>query len=323
MISNFVFNPNQQYLFKRSYSLSIGKPYQTAALQYSNFPTIGSDGKKIAASPLRLAFEFEKNALGTPNKGKFDIYNLTSQARNQIQKGDIVQLQAGYSGLVETLFIGNVSTKGMKTERKGPDIVLSFECGDGESAITGAVLDKSYPPGSTLAQVLSDIAKAMALPSSTNPQGITVGTVVGIPNITYGDGLAVHGGCRDTLNTLLEPLGLKWSVQNLALTIVPKDAYNGAEAILVSKETGMIGVPSKNEFLNFTSLLNPKLVPNALVQLVSDNTALNGFYKINKAKYEGDTHDNKWQVQCECVIMPNVVQGLPRATGFDFTSAVV
>lgn len=324
MIQSTTLKQGGIYLFGRSYALSIGKSLkQPGALQYANFAINGPDGKPVPASPIRVAFELEKNNLGTMNKAKFEVYNLSQQARNSIEQGNVVQFQAGYKGLVQTLFVGNIHPKGIKSERKGADIVLTFEAGDGESAITSSILHNAYPPGTTLAQILGDIGKAMNLTTASNPDGVSAGVSVGIPNVVYGKGISVDGACKDTLNKLLTPLNLSWSIQNLALTIVPRDAYNGSTAIVVSKETGMIGVPSKNPYLTFTSLLNPNLVPNALVQIISDNKSLRGYYKINKGKYEGDTHDNKWQVQCECVAMPGVTQKLPTATNFDYFSAVV
>ena len=324
MIQNIgTYSEESQYLFGRTYSLAIGSPYSAAALQYSNLKVTGASGKMLIASPLRVSFDIEKNNIGSPNKGKIEVYNLSAQARNQIQKGAVLTLQAGYGKLIQTIFVGNILNKGVKIERRQNEIVTTLEGGDGESAISAATLDKSYPPGTNLSQVLQDIADSMHTPTTWNNQGIGAGIAVGIPNIVYGKGITVHGACRDTLNTLLQPLGVKWSVQNGNLTLISSKANNGDSAIVVSKYTGMIGTPSKSQFLCFQSLLNPQLVPNAIIQLISDNTALNGFYKINKSHYEGDTHDTKWQVSCECSVAEGVSQTLPASAGFDYSSAEV
>lgn len=315
-------SPSGIYLYNRSYSITVGTQLNSStAKQYANFSrTI--DGTVVPASPIKVTFDIEKTNIGSPNKAKFEIYNVSSQTRNSIAQGVAVQFQAGYKGLVQTVFVGNVHPKGVKSERKGADIVTSFECGDGESAITTSVLNKAYAPGTTLAQILTDIGTAMSVTTSESPDGVTAGVSLGIPNVVYGKGISIHGACKDSLNKLLTPLNLSWSVQNFALTIIPKGSYNGASAIVVSKYTGLINTPSMDQFLHFDSLLNPSLVPNAIVKLESDNTALNGFYKINKAHYVGDTHDNKWQVSCECVKMLNVTQNLPAAVGFNYAAGV-
>jgi hypothetical protein len=101
---------------------------------------------------------------------------------------------------------------------------------------------------------------------------------------------------------------LEWNVTNGLLNIYPIKQTNGVEAQLISLETGMIGVPStNNDILQFTSLLNPKLLPGTPISLVSENKSLNGFYKIRKSHFEGDSHDQKWQVTCECIPIQETV----------------
>lgn len=346
MIQNFqdfTYNPNQQYLFRRAYSIAIGAPNQTTALFYANFSVPGPNGPQ-QPSPLRISFDIEKTSVGAPNHSKFQIYNLSTISRQGIKKGYLVQLQAGYNGLIQTLFTGNVAANGIKSERAADSsIITTLECGDGESAIVQAIINppKSYPSGTTLAQIIQDVADAMSIQNSSNPVGMNAGIAVGIPSVTYTRGITISGFCRDILDTLLKGQGLRWSVQNGNLDIVPLKSYDQKKAIVVASgvvtdpntgqssfnagnATGLIGVPSMNAGqLEFTSLLNPELVPNTLIQMISENTALNGFYKIVKAHYEGDTHEQKWQATCQCIPMPNVGIVLPSAQGFDYQTAVV
>jgi hypothetical protein len=334
ILSNFVYDPNAQYLFKRAYTVSLAPPGQAASLQY------GTAG--LNPAPLRVRFDIDKNMVGSSNKSKIELYNLSIQSRQSIKKGYMCQLQAGYSGLLETLFIGNVVIP--KSVRKDGDIITELECGDGESAIVFARLDKSYGAGTTLAQILTDVAQAMGTATISNPVAINGGIAVGIPNVIYNKGFVAHGSCAETLTKLLKPQGVEWNVQNGNLNIIPINGNSGNTAIVVSSgvepsvdafgnptsvfnpqaATGLIGVPSQNDdFTQFTSLLNPKLVPGVLVKLISENTSLNGFYKIRRSHFEGDSHDNKWQVTCEAIPQTGVVQSLPTARGFNYTAAVV
>lgn len=309
----FVFNPNAQYLFKRAYTLNMAPPGTTAALQY------GTEGPSPA--PLRVKFDIDKNMIGSSNKSKIEIYNLSTQSRMAIKKGYVLQLNAGYNGLIEQLFVGNVVTPISK--RKDADIITEIECGDGESSITFARLDKSYGAGVKLSDILQDVARAMGSATTYNPLATNAGIAVGIPDLVFNKGFVASGACRDSLDKLLKPQGLEWSIQNGNLNIIPITAYNGASAIIVSSDTGMIGVPSQNDFFTqFESLLNPKLVPGQLIKMESENTALNGFYKIRRSHFEGDSHDTKWQVSCECIPQAGVVQSLRAANGFNYDTAV-
>jgi hypothetical protein len=326
MITNaFAFSPNQQYLFGRSYSVSVGAPYKAAAIQYGNIgQKVGPDGSILNAAPLRVKFDIDKNLLGSSNKAKIELYNMSVVSRQYIKVGYNVLLQAGYNGLIRNLFLGNVHPDGLEAKRNGSDIIMSMECGDGESAIANGRLDKSYPPGTTLAQILSDIGNAMSTPTTFNPQGVSAGAVIGIPSVIFNNGWLAHGPCNVLLNTLCKAQGLQWSVQNGNLNIIPYGKNNGRSAIVVSSATGMIGVPSFNgRIMQFISLLNPQIVPGSLVQLVSENITISGFYAVQRAHYEGDSHDNKWQVSCECIPQSGVSQNLPAANGFDFNTAVV
>lgn len=322
--STFVFNPQQQYLFKRSYALAIGKPGTSASLQYANFAIPGVNGQLQPPSPLRIQFDIDKNGCGSSNKSKISVYNFSLQSRQTIKKGWVLRLQAGYNGLVETIFFGNIPAgPGVKSKRDGPDIITEMECGDGENAIAYAVLDKSYPAGTTLAQIITDLGSAMGATVNGQP-GVGAGVIAGIPAIVFNNGRHVRGSVRDSLDEILKPYNLKWNVHNGNLNILPRTATNGQSAILVNQNTGMIGVPSfNNDLLQFTNLLNPRLIPDALIQMESENTALNGFYKLNRCHYEGDTHDTKWQVACEGIKVPNLVQALPTAQGFNAQKAVV
>lgn len=299
--SSFLNFQQQNQFFGRAYSLAMGAPNQVGALVYGN---IGTD-----PAPLKIKFDIDKNSLGSSNKAKIEIYNLSQQTRQAIKKGYIVQLKAGYQSGYDIIFTGNILPNGIGSKRSNADIITTIECGDGESAIVMAALDKSYPAGITALQILRDCATAMNLENSVNPEGISSGIVFLPNNTVYNKGFVAKGPASATLDKICKPLGLEWSVQNNNLNVIPKTGHNGQTAILISKDTGMIGVPSQNDQMTkFTALLNPRIVPGSLIKLESENTLLNGFYRIRRSHFEGDTHDNKWQVETECISMPNVVQ---------------
>lgn len=285
-------------LFGRRYSIAIGAPNQTAALQYGT--------ESNPPSPIRIKFDVDKPS-SSFSKAKIELYNLSTQSRQAIKKGYIVLIRAGYKGIVDQVFVGNVSPYGIGAKRNGPDIVTTLECGGGESAVVMSKLDKSYGAGTTILQILQDCATALHTENAINPEGINAGLAIGIPTVVFNKGFTARGPVSDTLDKILKPQGLEWSVQNGNLNIVPKTSYNGQQAIVVSSDTGMIGVPSLNEgFVKFSHLLNPKLIPGALINLKSENTALNGFYRIRRSHFDADSHDNKWGLDCECISMPNV-----------------
>ena len=279
-------------LFNRAYQLAMGpKGQDSGTFQYSN------TGKTPSA--LRVAFEIDKNMQGNANTYKITIYNLSPSARDKIGQGWLLRLNAGYVNQIETLFLGNIDKA--VSERTGADIVTTLDVKDGGAAISYASINKSYGNNVTLSQILSDVAKAMSLESALSPDGIRPGIAQGLPDAVFARGYVAHGTCRDVLTELLKPHGIEWNIQNGALNLVPLQSSTSSSAQLVSPSTGMIGIPTNNgKTIQFTSLLNPKLLPGTLVSIESKLTSLGGYYKIRDCKISGDTHDKKWEVVAQC-----------------------
>lgn len=267
---------------------------------------------------LRVTFDIDKTSYGTPGKSKIEIYNLTAEQRKNItvsnaatgQTGDIIQLKAGYRDLVGTVFSGNLARA--KSERKGSgSIVTILECGDSEYQMTYANMQQSYPPGVTLVQIIKDCAQKL---------GVGIGTIIGVPTKVYNSGVALSGSIKTILNVVLYSTGLEWSIQNGALNILPINAHLGDEGVLLSGETGLINVTSQGEeFVQFSALLNPRLLPGSYVVLESQN--VKGSFKIRRSKFTGDSHGAPWQVECEAVPIV-ATQSLPANRGLTFGSVV-
>lgn len=298
-------------LYGRVYSLTMQTGPQTASVW-------GNESQD--QSPMRVAFEIERATSG-PAKAKIAIYNLTPKSRSAIAKGVACRLRAGYIGLIGDLFIGTVA-KVMVT-RQGPDIVTSLEMVDAEPYVSMSTLTQSYAPGTHLATILQDVAKAMSVTYFGKVVSIKAGIANGIPDHVYGNGFAAHGSCKSILDKLCTPRGLVWSVQNGQLNIIPKRGYNGRTLLLLNKDTGLINVPSDSgKAVNMQSLLNPAIVPNALVQLSSANLALSGVYKVLRTKYQGDSHDAPWNVDIEARRFTDPITPVKVAAGFNYAGAV-
>lgn len=294
-----------QALYGRAYALTLGPEHGGDGFRFGNL-----QGNQSA---LRIGFEVDKIAQGAANKGTVTLYNVNQAARTALVRGFRVVLEAGYLGLTERLLYGTVLKATSK--REGPNIVTTLDVIDGLRAIMFAKLDKVWPPGTPLSQILQDIAEAM---------DVAPGVAVGIPNKVFARGHTCWGLCSEELTNLLEPYSIEWSVQNGKLNILPKGTDLGTAAIVINAQTGLLGIPSKNHMTtDFEALLNPKLVPGQLVQLQTKNVNTSGIFKIRSCKMIGDTHDQKWSVACQAVKIPQRAQVLSAAQGFQYGQAVV
>jgi hypothetical protein len=336
-----------QILFDRSWSYSLFLPtdkvtasgstiVNTQGLQFQNFSLPGSKSNQ-PISPLRITFDIEKNFVGSPNTSKFELFNLDLKTRSQIRPGTVVELKAGYAGLVERLFFGSIGLSAVKSARSGPDIITSMECFDGGGTIVMSRIEKSYPPGTKLYQIIQDIATLMSTSSSYNPAPIDPGSIINIPNISYPRGWAIKSTCKDLLDKICKDNGLKWSIQNNSLIIMRQnDVVNSTTAIEIGPKSGMIGMPTKNGiYFEFKSLLNPKLQPGVLVKLITSeysynfktnkNDPISGHYVINVVNYKGDTYGGEWSAYCKCreIDFSELQQNSNAASGTVTQGAVV
>lgn len=291
-------------LFGRAYRVVLSAEKEATGTAFGNMaPGQGA---------LRVAFEIKKDALQTPNTGKITLFNLQPNLRSAITKGWRIKVQAGYQGLVDQVFVGSVTTA--KTQRAGPDITTEVEAADGGESLLNASFNQKYPAKTPLWQILQDVARAM---------DVLPGVVLGLPNYSISRAQTLCGGCSQVLHVCLDKHGLTFSVQNGKLNILPKNAHLDTAAIVVSQNTGMLGVPSvTGDALRFEALLNPRLVPGQLVLMQSKNPQAAGFYKVEKVEIKGDNRDAAWQVTCECARMMQPVQTLGIAQGFQFNTAV-
>lgn len=260
-------------LFGRSASLTVGVP--------------GEQGKKF--TDLRITFDIEKSIEANPNSGKISIFNLSEQSRALFeQKGATVILMAGYT-IPELIFSGDV--KKPLNNRSGPDWITEIEAGDGETAYQEARIDKSYTPGTSVRQIVTDLGKQL---------GTSVGEIKGVTAETFVQGFVASGPVRKYLDEMTEKQGLKWSIQDNALQILPKGDSTTEEAVVLSADSGLVGNPKKKDKgIEFQCLLQPKLKPGRKVIIISKT--VNGTYTVQKVRHNGDTEGGEWYSNCEAV----------------------
>lgn len=292
------------FLFGRAYGVVIGQIGQGTGKFYGNFPLANSllGGGPFQPSPLRIAFDIEKTAKSTSNKAKIQIYNLSTQSRAQFPKGGYsILLYAGYNSLHDLIYFGDVAY--VASERKGPDIISLFECGEAERVLTYGTFQQTYPPGIRVNKIISDVISMLSAqgvtPSSQLANALKNNGGTLIPTKIYNKGVVFDSSVRTVLDTILPPLNLKWFIQNNVVQVLSITGNNGELAAFISKNTGMIGVPSQgaNGMVKFRSLLNSSLMPGTYAQLQSET--VNGTFTIQKATFQGDSHDQKWEVECE------------------------
>lgn len=251
----------------------------------------------IEITDLDMTFHVKKTLKPEPNTAEVTIFNLNPDHRSALEQLKVatVLIEAGYQDGTSTLFLGDLRT-GVST-REGPDYVTKLSSGDGEKKIKKARAKVTMKKGvATPAKVLEAVAKSLGVGAGNLKQAL--GQLSGITN-HFSEGVVITGSSFREMNAICKSLGLIWSVQNGKLQILSaRKALEGA-AILLNKDTGLIGSPTVDNdgVATATMLLAPDVFPGR--KLVLDSQRLKGQYRIESCDYSGDTHGQDWYIKLE------------------------
>lgn len=248
-------------------------------------PPVG-EPKRI--SELRVKFRSIKNEESKPNTMELEIYNLSETTRTSLEgKKTSIILEAGYEDTTEVIFTGNITK--VVHEKDGPDIASKIELADGGNKYRNARISKGIPPGAKITQAIDELIKAMDL---------TKGPIIGIPKGQYANGLTMQGLAKDRLDEICKSNGLRWSIQDGSIQIIPEKKTTLDSVVIVSPDTGLIGSPNKTKNgIEFKTLLQPVLKPGKRVKM--ESRFINGIFKISTVNHSGDSQEGDFITECE------------------------
>lgn len=248
---------------------------------------------------LRIEFSITKSISSTENTASITLYNLKESTRNAMGKEfDEVQLEAGYmppdgSSSVGIIFKGQIQD--VSHARQGDNIVTTIECGDGDKAIRKATINKSYPKGTKVEDIVNDAYKEL------EKQGVQKGEWKFPDDMepTFKRPYAACGSCKQELDTIGRGKGFYWNIQNGAMEIIPGDGFLGMVTV-ISPETGMIDTPTiTDNGCKFKTMMDPEIRPNRRVKIESSVIEMNadgGIYRVSQCTYSGDNGDGDFFV---------------------------
>jgi len=279
-----------------------------------SFGPKGAENEGVKITGLRISFEITKTSESTPNTAKINIYNLSPEHRALLETSEDlgVILETGYGGNLEELFAGDI--KLAKTEssadkleglavttlNQGPDKVTTIEAVSGHFAIEQATVDKSYAEKTSTVTILSDVI------NSFSGKGVYVGNALNfvksgaIVDKIAQMGMVLSGPSSTHMDNLSSNLGLEWSIQDNDMQIISQDGKTTEDAVLLNQDTGLIGSPIwKKDGIEFTALINPKIKPGRAVAISIESKQYTGFFRVWRAVFSGDSHDQSWVVKAE------------------------
>lgn len=251
----------------------------------------GRTGRELV--DLYAKCRVEQSAGRTPNKAKLDVYNLSKDSVQWIEKpGQVLQVLAGERAAGQ-VFFGDISRRSVKTSWQPPDHITEISAADGRRIFRESKFAASYPAQTSRSEVLTDLLGVM---------GLTRGYIdPNIPERVYPIALCYCDSAREVMSELWEPDAAVWSIQNGALQVVASGQPVRRQAIVVSAETGLIGTPKRTDKgIDVEMDLNPEVKPGAI--LVVPSITVNGGWRVVKVNHNFDTFGDDWQSSASAVI---------------------
>ncbi len=261
---------------------------------------------------LHISFSLERTDSSTLNTAKFSIWNLNQTQLNTLARTNCqLELNAGYGDSRPCIFRGTVTN--VNTELEGADRMTEIEAVDGFAQTSDTFVSISYRGKTRAKTVIDDAAKQMGFPVRYSSKASSVAL-----RSYFARGYSYVGAAKNALDAACKIASLQWSIQNGVLQITRKGESISTIAQVISKDTGLIGIPKKiynsavaaGEDTGSTLqdslfgyevvyLMNGAIGVNDLVKLESQ--IVTGIFRVYKLTIDGDNLEGDWQCTAQLV----------------------
>lgn len=248
--------------------------------------------------PLTTVFDVNRRATGSLNEGRFMVYNLAKDVRNDIRydyamdhlaAGQIslsFQFNAGYhsDGYEPTIMAGNVQRA--FSYRDGPDVVTEVQVLDGGNAALYAQVETSNSfPWDPRKQV-GELVKLMA------PHGVTLGAFGSVvTGIQSTRGVTWIGSVWDILKKLSRNSGgyAFIDLQKVYLLAENERIVFPGSIPQLDASTGLIGTPRRTGwYVDADMIFEPRLKLGQELKVASSvEKTINGTYTVRSIGHRG------------------------------------
>ena len=318
-------NPNDVNVFVDSSSVVHGPQFDRDISVDVILPDgagVPGAGVTLNFKNLRMVFHVEKTSSSEPNRCTLDIYNLSQDSRDRIShmENSIVVISAGYkeANNIETLFRGRIDFYAHKL--MPPDIVTKIEASDGgefyQDVISIGIADK------TVSQVFKEVMAKLKWPQKNLIDDIKF--QMEDPEMNR---LCFTGFGKDILDILAQRGRFNWSFQNGATKLILSDFDDKSTPLILTPETGTIGVPEKTDKESVrtkrlpkeieaerkkepgyivTTLLKPSAEPGGRAFMKSDFLDIDSRFPIGDVVHDGDNYGEGWTSKIKLLISSNI-----------------
>lgn len=300
---------NDMALFDRQYRL------RARAVGRTGFE-VGSCENECRQA-IHCAFSIEKTDGAALNTTKISLWNLNDAHINTLMCTNCaIEICAGYKTRLPCIFRGTVSN--VQTQLDGADRLTEISAIDGFAEIKDTFVTISYRGKVAVKKVVEDVAGKLGLPVVYSKQAKTA---VAISSFSFG--YCYVGAAKNALAEACKVAKTLWTIQNGILQIRCRGETVSNVAQLISKRTGLIGIPKKiyNSSVaageNTESTIADSLFGYEVVYLMNGAIGINdlvkleskmvtGFFRVYKLIIDGDNLEGDWQCTAQLVEVGNV-----------------
>lgn len=257
-----------------------------------------SSGNAVKLSGLRVTSEILKPGGGSMGTATLQAFGMTFDQMKQFstlgqrpttQRRNQLTIEAGEDGgTMSTVFIGNITNAWFDGASPGNPAFQVLAHVAGFDAVNPAQ-PTSFKGSANVADILSSLATKAGKSFENN------GVNVQLSNTYY------TGSVRDQIIAAIRDAGCQWNgMDNNVLAIWPTGQARNAQAVLISKTSGMEGYPSfTSQGIIVKSLFNPSVGFGSPIQVQSNDVpAANGTWNVFSVSYNLDARmpRGKWSM---------------------------
>ena len=261
----------------------------------------------VDIASLNISFDIMRSFDIEDNSASLSIYNAKEDTRKKVlTKGNDIILKAGYEdeGGAGQIFAGIITES---TSRKNgtewvSEIVATDFASNSENLLKETV-SLSYASKSPISSVINDLIGIM---------GVPISGLQNASSVILNNGFVFSGYIKDAIReveAILKANDIGVYFDNSEMVIYRLGIQDSSFGIVrVTENSGLVGeveditddsYEDGKKRLAFTSLLNWKIKPNALVNLSTQKTS--GTFIVERVNFVGDNMGGDFFAKCEVV----------------------
>ena len=250
---------------------------------------------------LKITFRLQRQPNFTGPTGQITIYNLSKDLEQQIEeKGQEVELEAGYPDTVNAIFSGFASRIIRLRRAHARQTVIELagqDVSENSTASTGTYIDVSYNAGAgvTARQIASEMI---------SQGGFEASNLEAIPDTQFQHGYSITAGLGYALGDLMRQVSqtvghgthVSWYLDDGVIRFNQAGEVDPIAGSLprLSPATGLIDTPAvTDQGVECWSFLNPLARIGARVPLESETVS--GDYKLVSFVHHGSSWDGEFR----------------------------